>query len=390
MSFVSRLSPGSVSIGLDVGSSAIKLVQLQEVKGAVALRKAGSAPTPPEAVKGGVIVDPPAVAKAIRSLLDALQVDSAAVVAGIAGPTVAVREVPLPAMSERQLRKSIEWEARNYISFPVEDSVVEFEVLERPEKGSGGQMKVMLVAAPRDMVDSQVEAIELAGLEALAVEIQPFAAMRSLLTGNGEQAGEGETLALLGIGASYTEITIIKDGDFVLSRMIPIAGNAFTEAIKNALEVDFEEANRLKETAMQVVTSEEERATLDPAAQQASRALEPLLDELIREVRRSLAYHDYQQQSPEAGAGELGVNGILLSGGSAKLPNIATYFQAQLGVPVDVVNVFLPGRLQAHGVNRDYLRSHAPTLLVGAGLALRELLRKRKHTKAAEKSNGSL
>jgi Tfp pilus assembly PilM family ATPase len=155
--------------------------------------------------------------------------------------------------------------------------------------------------------------------------------------------------------------------------MIPIAGDAFTEAIKNALDIDTEEANQLKETAMQVVSSEEERATLDPAAQQASRAIEPLLDELIREVRRSLAYHDYQQQAPDAGAGDLGVNRLLLSGGSAKLPRVHEYFQAQLGVPVEIVSVFGNGHLRAQGVNQDYLQSHAPTLLVGAGLALREL-----------------
>ncbi len=375
MALIPRLATGTSSTGLDIGSSAIKLVKLHRNKDGISLHKAGSVPTPPDSVKGGVIVDPLAVAQGIRSLLEALQVEAPTVVAGIAGPTVVVREVPLPAMSDRQLRKSIQWEARNYISFPVEDSVVEFQVLERPTARSGGQMKVMLVAAPRDMVDSQVETIELAGLDPAAVEIHPFAAMRGLLSTNGEaQEEEGDVAALLGIGAAYTEITIVKDREFVLSRMIPIAGNAFTEAIQNALDVDAEEANQLKESAMQVVSSEEERATLDPSAQQASRAIEPLLDELIREVRRSLAYHDYQQQSPEAAAGELGVNRILLSGGGAKLPNIGEYFQAQLGVPVETANVFASPKLQAHGVNEEYLRSHAPALLVGAGLALRELL----------------
>jgi type IV pilus assembly protein PilM len=362
-----------MSTGLDIGSSAIKLVQLQDTKSGTALYKAGSAPTPRESVKGGVVVDPLAVAKAIESLLEALQVESGTVTAGVAGPTVVVREVPLPVMSDRQLRKSIQWEARNYISFPVEDSIVEFEVLERPPAGEGSQMRVMLVAAPRDMVDSQVEAIELAGLDPAAVEIQPFAMMRGILATDGLATEEGDTTAVLGIGAAYTDITIMKDGMFVLTRMIPIAGDAFTEAIKNALDIDTEEANQLKETAMQIVSSEEERATLDPAAQQASRAIEPLLDELIREVRRSLAYHDYQQQAPDAGAGDLGVNRLLLSGGSAKLPRVHEYFQAQLGVPVEIVSVFGNGHLRAQGVNQDYLQSHAPTLLVGAGLALREL-----------------
>jgi len=383
MGFLPKLTPTNVSMGLDIGSSAIKLVQLQETKHGVSLHKAGSAPTPPESVKGGVIVDPLAVAKAVGSLLDALQVEGTAVSAGIAGPTVVVREVPLPPMSDRQLRKSIQWEARNYISFPVEDSVVEFQILERPTSASAGQMRVMLVAAPRDMVDSQVEAIELAGLDPVAVEIQPFASLRGILAANGQSQGEGDTTAVLGIGAAYTDITIMKDGRFVLTRTIPIAGDAFTEAMKNALDVDVGEANQLKETAMQVVASEEERATLDPAAQQASRAIEPLLDELIREVRRSLAYHDYQQQSPDAGAGELGVNRILLSGGSAKLPRIQEYFQAQLGVPVDVVRVFGGGRLAARGVNQEYLRAHAPALLVGTGLALRGLLRSKHAMRAS-------
>jgi type IV pilus assembly protein PilM len=384
MSLFAKLAPGAIATGLDIGSSAIKLVQLQRAKEGIALHKAGSAPTPVGGVKAGVIVDSLAVAQAVRSLLNALQIEGGPTVGAVAGPTVVVREVPLPTMSDRQLRRSIQWEARNYISFPIEDSVVEFEVLERPPAQSGGNMRVMLVAAPRDMVDSQVETMELAGLEPLAVEIQPFAAMRGLLATDGEAQASGETTALLEIGASYTEITIIKDRQFVLSRMIPIAGNAFTDAIRNALDISPEEANQLKESAMQVVLSEEERATLDPAAQQASRAIEPHLDELIREVRRSLAYHDYQQQGPDAPAGELGVGQILLSGGSAKLPRIGDYFQAQLGVPVAVINVFGQGQVQAHGVNHEYLQSHAPNLLVGTGLALRELLQSR----ARRRGNG--
>lgn len=376
MNFLRKLTPGNISIGLDIGSTSIKLVQLQQTRDGVALRKAGSAPTPEGTVKGGVVVDPLQVAKAIQSLLEALQIERAPASVAIAGPTVVVREVPLPAMSDRQLRKSIQWEARNYISFPVEDSVVEFEVTERPPSASGGAMKVMLVAAPRDMVDSQVETVEIAGLEPLAVEVQSFAAIRGLRAANGQASKNepGETTALLGIGASYTDITILKDNQFVLTRIIPIAGNSFTEAVKNALEVEADVANQLKESTMQVVMSEEERATLDPETQQASRAIEPLLDELIREVRRSLAYHDFQQQSPEAGSGDLGVNRLLLSGGSARLPRIDEYFQAQLGVPVEVINVFGPGQLQAKGVNHDYLQNHAPTLLIGVGLALRELV----------------
>lgn len=386
MNLLPKLTPGNLHVGLDIGSNTIKLVQLQQNRDGFALHKAGSAPTPSGAVRGGVVTESAAVAQTIRSLFEALQVDNRQVTLGIAGPTVVAREVPLPSMSDRQLRKSIQWEARNYLSFPVEDSIVEFEVLERPANPATGQMRVMLVAAPRDMVNSQVETIELAGLEPLAVEIQPFAAMRGLLAADSGEQANGDSTALLGIGASYTEITIIKDGQFVLTRTIPIAGNAFTEAVRNALDVAEEEANQLKENAMQLVLSEEERATLDPAAQQASRAIEPLLDELVREVRRSFAYHDYQQQSPEANTGEFGVGQILLNGGGAKLARIDDYFQAQLTVPVKVVRVF--GKGAPGGMNQAYLEAHAPTLLIGTGLALREpLLSKQKPHRVARGSD---
>jgi type IV pilus assembly protein PilM len=374
MSLFSKLYGEADVVGLDIGSHTIKVVQLEEERGGLVLRKAGSRPTPPDTTKGGVITDTTAVAQTISSLLSALEINATQVVAGVAGPTVVVRQVQMPAMSERQLRKSIQWEARSYISFPVEDSVLEFQVLGQRE---GGQLDVMLVATPRDMVDTRVETLERAGLEPVAIELEPFATMRSLIEFAGAAAFERETVALVDSGASFTEINIVKDCRFVLTRTIPIAGKSMTDAIASALAMDNDKANALKETATQVVCSEEERATLDPFAQQASRAVEPLLDELIREIRRSLAYYDYQQQTPadEDQQDRLpGVNRIILSGGSAKMAGLAAYFQAQLGVPVEQAQVFGNGHIHTPGLSQEYLEEHSPTLVVATGLALREIL----------------
>jgi len=373
MSIFSKLYGDTDVIGLDIGSHSIKVVQLEE-RGGLVLRKAGSRPTPPGTIKGGVIADPVAVAQTISSLLGALEISASQVVAGVAGPTVVVRQVQMPAMSERQLRKSIQWEARSYISFPVEDSILEFQVLGQRD---GGQLDVMLVATPRDMVDTRVDTLERAGLEPIAIELEPFATMRSLIEFNGRADFERETVALVDSGASFTEINIVKNRRFVLTRTIPIAGYSMTEAIASALAMDADKANALKETAMQVVCSEEERATLDPFAQQASRAVEPLLDELIREIRRSLAYYDYQQQTPaedEERGHTPGVNRITLSGGSAKMAGLAAYFQTQLGVPVEQASIFSYGQIQTPGLSQEYLDEHSPTLVVAAGLALREIM----------------
>ncbi len=372
MKLLGSLDSGQNVIGLDIGSSAIKLAQLATTREGMALRKAGSTLTPPEAVRNGVIVDPLGVSQAITSLLEALQVDASLAVGAVAGPSVVVRQVSLPAMSYKQLQQSIQWEARNYISFPVEDSILECQILSRPEGAeASNMMEVMLVAAPREMVEACAETLELAGLEPLALEVQSFAAMRTLLEMGETQ--QDSTIALVGIGASFTEITLLKGDRFILSRSIPIAGNSLTEAIRASLEIGKEETEMLKETTLRAVQSEEERAGLDPVAQQASRAVEPLLEELIREIRRSLAYHDYQQRLPEGSGRGQGADRIVLSGGVARLAGLDRYLEAQLGIPTVVADIFGATGLGASQENTAFLREHAPTLVVAVGLALREL-----------------
>jgi type IV pilus assembly protein PilM len=359
-------------IGVDIGSSALKVVQVEPSKDGLIVKRAGQCPTPADSTKAGVITDPHSVALALRKLLDDMQVNADTAVAAVAGPTVVVRKVQLPTMSNRQLKSSIRWEARNHISFPLEDSVVEFQVL--PGNGqSGPHMEIMLAATPRDLVDGRVETLELAGLQAVAVEVESFAALRAVVQGC-ELVNPEETVAVVGLGASFSDINLYSRGNFVLTRSIPLAGNNLTEAIASALSMDEQKANALKETGMQVVGSEEERALLDPFAQQASRAVEHLLEELIREVRRSLAYYDYQQQAPADTEKPQTVERVILIGGTAQLQGLASYMESQLGVPVEVADLVRNQKIQAPGADVEYFRQQSPALAVGLGLAMREIM----------------
>jgi len=373
MALFGKFSGTNDTVGIDIGSHSIKVVQVSLTRHGYTLTRAGSTPTPAEAIKQGLIDDRLAVADEIRSLLQRLGIPTSLAVAAVAGPTVVVRQVQLPAMPEHQLRKSIHWEARNYISFPVEDSLLEFQILGTRNTDGTPQMDVMLVAAPRDLVDSRVETLEQAGLDPIAMELEPFALMRAVVDlGLGIDA-TNETVALVDIGAMYSHISIISRGNFVLSRSVTVAGNSFTEAIANILSVDNAQAEEVKENDLEMVMDEVTRATLSPVGQEASRALEPLMEELVREIRRSFAFYDYQQ-TPAGGEGRAsgsGVSKIILTGGSARMRGLPAFLQDQLGIVVSTVDLFGNGVIQLPA-NAEELYQQGPRLATAFGLALRE------------------
>ena len=371
MAVLSKFSGTNNTVGIDIGTHSIKVAQISSTRNGYVLNKAGSALTPPDAIKNGMVEDRFAIASAVNRLLSDLDISSQMAVAALSGPTVVVRQVQLPAMPERQLRKSISWEARNYISFPVEDSQLAFEILGTQTTDGMPQMDVMLVAAPRELVDSRVAALEQAGLDPIAVELEPFALIRGVIDLPYGATEFTETLALVDIGATYSYITIIAEGAFGLTRSVTTAGNNFTEVIAKALSVDTVEAERIKEEEMAVVIDEGTRALLSPSGQEASRAVESTLEELVREIRRSFAFYDYQQ-SPSAGIGRpTGIGRVILCGGSAKMRGIAAYLQDQLGIPVEPVEIFRDGLVQLPP-GADGLEAQTPILATVLGLALRE------------------
>ncbi len=371
LNIFSRLSGVTETVGVDIGSHSIKVAQVTLARNGYLLSRAGSTPTPHGAIKSGVIDDRLAVAEAIHTLFRTLGIHHSLIVTAVAGPTVVVRQVKLPAMPENQLRKSIQWEARNYISFPVEDSLLEFQILGTSASEGTPQMDVMMVASPRDLVDSRVGTLEQANLDPMAIELEPFALMRGATDVLNNSGKPDETVALVEIGATFTHITITTGGQFVLTRSVTVAGDVFTQAIAKILNVEEGEAEEIKETEVRVVSDEVSRSRLSPIGQEASRALEPQLDELIREIRRSFAFFDYQQSPSGGSRTSSGVSRIILSGGSAKLGGLSTLLQDQLGIPVELFR-FIPGGVLRLPEEATEIQEQAPILAVALGLALRE------------------
>ena len=368
-------------VGVDIGSRLIKVVQAEpgRTPGTFRITKAAVGAAPDDAVRDGIVVDRAGVASALRALLGVAGIDASGAVAAISGTSVMVRHVRLPRMDESILRKSIRFEAGKYISSAIDDSLVEFQIT-GPLDGEPDKMGVMLVAAPSDMVESRLAALTEAGLEPMAVDVEAFALQRALLDLTATQPARGTTLAVLDMGAVTTDVNIVADGQFALTRTIAIAGDNFTQALKSASpRTEWAELEALKtQVDMNVLLSPD----ADPEAVALARAVQPVMDELLREVRRSMNY--YQSQlgdlansnlpaglNAEAGGGS--VSRIVLTGGSARIGGLETYMSARLGVTAEVWNVFDNPAFDTLAFAPSFLEDNKTVLTACVGLAVKEL-----------------
>jgi len=352
-------------VGIDIGSRTIKAVEIEATGSGWRVVNAGIEPTPEDTCKDGVITDVAEVAHVVKSLLKTADIRAQGAIAAVSGSQVIVRQVQLPKMNEFALRKSIKFEAGKYVSASVDDSVVECQVLK--DSGEGDQMNVMLVAAPNDMVGSRVAVLEMAGLEPFSIDVEAFALVRSLAECSKDPSYKIGAAALVDMGASHTDVNIVCAGEFALTRNIPIAGDSFTNAIKALANLSFQEAVVLKfET---VLPGSSDQPSVSDAQSKRWRVVQPLLDELLREIRRSI--HFYQSQFPE-GAEQAAVKKVILSGGSAQMSGMAAYVSAKLNIPAEISDLFNNSVINCNGLAPGYIEEHGPVLAIATGLALKE------------------
>lgn len=351
-------------IGVDIGSSSIKIMYAEPTKQGARIAKVAMCPTPPESIREGIVVNVPEVAGAIQFAIRSAGLKVSNAIAAIAGPGVIVRQVLFPKMPEQALRKSIHFEAAKYISASIEDSVVEFDIL--GDADEEGQMRVMLVAAPKAMVESRVIAMEQAGLDPLAIDIEALALVRSLIDYNSNESMVNGTVALLDMGASHTEINIVQKGSLELTRTIPIAGSSVTNAIKSAENCSGEEAEQKK----YVLDLNEDPSLAGAQESPGLRVVRSLVDELLREIRRSINYH--QSQLPE-GSPESTVDSLILTGGLSRLKGLAEYAGSRLNMNVKTGNPALAELIGSSMADSGLSGDDIPLFAVAFGLAVKEM-----------------
>ncbi|MDX1933809.1 MAG: type IV pilus assembly protein PilM [Capsulimonadales bacterium] len=366
MSALASLFGKETFIGIDIGSANLKAVQVEPQRDRFRIVRAAQQKTPAGALRDGVISDRGAVSSALKQMLKAANISANSAVLAVSGPTVMVRQIKMPRMPEAALLKSARYEAGKFVSSSIDDSALAFEILGAvPDEPN--QMEVMMVAAPKEMVEARIESVEKAGLEAAAVDTTSFALVRALVDCNRRYYEDGALRALVEIGATQTEVILLQGPDFALSRSIPISGNTLSDALKNQLRVDENEAERRKtELDLSVLIQGGDAEMLETA-----RVLQSVVDELLREVRRSASY--YQSQVAES-RGTQPLAEILLSGGTAQMMGLPQYVTARLGVDARVASALDSPLFEAAPEAEEWLRDQAPRLAVCLGLAVKEYM----------------
>ena len=257
-------------LGLDIGTNLIKMVEMRSSRGSLQLLNLGIRPTPPEVIVNGVIADPSALGTAIRGLLQAQGIRTREVVASVAGQSsLVVRPIEVPKMSRPELADTMRWEVERHIPFAASEVIMDYQPLveaeELPEDRQN--MEVLLAVAQEDMINAYLETFRVAGLAPRALDIEGLAATRSLVDINAHEGLYDQTIALVNIGATTTDISIIRGGLLSFNRPVPMAGDSLTNAIAENLGRDVAEAERLKKEVGMVMPEERPAAAVAPPAE---------------------------------------------------------------------------------------------------------------------------
>jgi type IV pilus assembly protein PilM len=322
------------------------------------LERFGPVALPPGAVRDGEVVDPDAVAQAIRQLWAQAKFSTKKVVVGVANQKVVVRQVDLPWMPVSELRKSLAFHVADHVPMPLEQAILDFHPIEELTNESGGRvLRVLLVAAHRDMVGAAVSAVQKAGLTPAMVDLTSFAVLRALA-----QAADvglaGPAEALVDVGASVTNIVVHQNGVPRFVRVLLMGGGDITEAVAERMGVPLDQAEAVKQ---QVGMPAYAGALLDEHP--ASRALESAGAAFVEEVRGSL---DYYLASPQAAP----VRRVVITGGGSQLRGMAERLAAATRLPVELGSPMSALKIGKTGLSAEQLSFVQPLVSVPVGLAM--------------------
>jgi type IV pilus assembly protein PilM len=342
-------------VGLDIGSSAVKAVELKPSGTGYRVVAFAVEPIPPDSIVDGAIIDGTAVADAIRRLFENNAFKSKDVAASLSGNAVIVKKINLPVMTEADLSQSIFWEAEQYIPFDVQDVNLDYQILD-PGTGehSKGTMDVLLVAAKKEKIADYTGVIARAGRTPVVVDVDAFALQNAYEVNYGVEAGA--VTVLLNAGASAINVNIVSGDQSLFTRDISIGGNAYTEAVQKELNLPFDVAEQLKKgQPVDGVTFHDVQPVLHA-----------MTENVLLEVQKTFDFF-------KATAASDRIDRIVLSGGASRVDGFAQALQERFGSAVVSFDPFRTVSFEPAKFGVTDPENIMATAAVAVGLALRRV-----------------
>ena len=344
------MAEGKNLVGVDIGASAIKVVQLKQAKKGLSVIRYGYAPLPPQTIVDGHVMNAGIITEALLKIFTDQKIQQKDVAIGVYGQSVIVRKITVPMMTPAELDEQISWEAEQHIPFDIKVMSIDYEVLRR--RPDAGQMDLLLVAAKKDEINDYASIVREAKLKPVIVDINAFT-IQNIFEQQYGIPPEG-TVALLNVGAAVSSLNIVSRGVSAFTREITNAGQAITEEIRKQCNVSYEQAEAYKcgGGPTQIIP------------QEVHQIITQACDTLAGEIQRSLDFY-------LATSGETEITQIYVSGGSAYLAPLAKSIEKRARVPVQLFDPVANLTVDAKTVNEVDLRSKAAQFVVALGLSLR-------------------
>ncbi len=341
--------------GLDIGSSSVKMVELDGKPNSLNLVSLGFENLPDDTIIDGQIMELNTVSDVIKNVCVNSGVSADRVVTGVSGHSVIVKNILLPAMSTDELEESIDWHAEEHIPYDLADVNLDYQVTGNTQDSTN----VLIAACKRDRIDNIRQAVQLAGKEPAIIDVDTFA-LQNCYEYN-YQPDDSQVVTLLNIGASTMNVNIVKGMRSLFTRDITVGGSQFTDVLQRSLGLSYQQAEAIKRGVSQAVEGVEETA------------IEPLISNVTEIVAMEIQKtFDFYRATTEDTSTV--VQKILISGGGSKLQGLAADLSARLDIPVEVLDPFRSIKVDSRKFDPDYLSEIMPEMAVAVGLAMRGVI----------------
>jgi type IV pilus assembly protein PilM len=360
------MTEGEDMFAIDFGARSIKVAKLHKTIEGYELDNYGVKLSPPDSIINGEILNPIAVADVLTEIVrDSGLRDNRAIIA-VTGQKVIIREIVLPLMEDRELLSNVMWEAPKYVPYDLDESIIDAAKVEEFEEKEGNKMmRVLLVATPKNVVNPYMEALKKSRIIPKIVDEISSANIRAFdhyLSDKEEKDDESSIInIILSIGASSTILTLVEKKNLKFTRNILMGGNDITKAIAKSLNITFEEAEKLKRDTEIVLGPETE----EEKQNESEKIILKILNQMAKEVRKSLSYYKTQSQKVK-------YNKLILSGGCAKIKNIDKFLSEQLEIPLIIGDPLKDIKIDERVFNLEKIKIFKESLATVIGLAKRE------------------